>query len=117
MRIMLDTYLGIYCQVKTKLSIVSMDNSENYLPELDIQAGFSKFVGFCNRVGYISRYSIFNFSIEYICKMKDTIAGNPMDSTPESEYKFIREAVSKKLDRHILNPSNKVWRDSIQIKP
>ena len=30
-------------------------HSENCLPELEIQYGFSKFPGFCNRVGSISR--------------------------------------------------------------
>ena len=44
------------------------------------------------------------------------MTGKPMDFTPEVEYEVIREAVSHKLDRHIINPSNKVWRDSTQTK-
>ena len=36
--------------------------------------------------------------------------------TPENEYKVIREEVSHKLDRPLVNLSNKVWRDSTQTK-
>ena len=39
-----------------------------------------------------------------------------MDLTPYAEDEFIREAVSHKLDRTIVNPSNKCWRDSTQPK-
>ena len=35
---------------------------------------------------------------------------------PEAEYEVIREAVSHKLDRSLVKPSNKVWRDSTQTK-
>ena len=36
--------------------------------------------------------------------------------TPEVEYEVISDEVSQKLDRTIVNPRNKVWRDSTQIK-
>ena len=39
-----------------------------------------------------------------------------MDFTPEVEDKVIRDEVSNKLDRPIVNPSNKFWRDSTQTK-
>ena len=39
-----------------------------------------------------------------------------MDFNPEDEDEFIREAVSHKLDRFLVKPSNKVWRYSTQTK-
>ena len=39
-----------------------------------------------------------------------------MDFTPEDEDEVIREAVSQKLDRPLVNPSNNFWRDSPQTK-
>ena len=36
--------------------------------------------------------------------------------TPEVEDKEIREEISHKLYRTLVNPSNKVWRDSTQTK-
>ena len=42
--------------------------------------------------------------------------GKPMDFTPGVEDEVIREAVSHKLYRNLINPSNKVWRDSTQTK-
>ena len=39
-----------------------------------------------------------------------------MDFTPEAYYEFIMEAVSRKLYRPLVDPSNKVWRDSTQSK-
>ena len=39
-----------------------------------------------------------------------------MDFTPGFEDDVIREAVSHKLDRALVNPSNKVWGDSTQTK-
>ena len=39
-----------------------------------------------------------------------------MDFTPEVEDKVIRDEFSKKLDRPIVNTSNKVWRYSKQTK-
>ena len=36
--------------------------------------------------------------------------------TLEEDYEVIREAVLHKLDRPLVNPSNKVWRDSTQTK-
>ena len=81
-----------------------------------IQSGFNNFSGFCNRVGYNSRYSTFNFYFAYICTIEEPRTGNKMDLTPEVEYGFIRDAVSHILERYIVNPSNKVWRDSTKIK-
>ena len=34
----------------------------------------------------------------------------------EAEDKVIRDSVSQKLDRPLVKPSNKVWRDSTQNK-
>ena len=39
-----------------------------------------------------------------------------MDFTQEVEDEVISEAVSHKLDRNLINPSNEVWRDSTQTK-
>ena len=39
-----------------------------------------------------------------------------MDFTPEVEYEVIGEAVSHKLDRPLVNPSNNFWGDSTQNK-
>ena len=39
-----------------------------------------------------------------------------MDFTPESEDEVIRESISYKLYIIIVNPPNKVWRDSTQNK-
>ena len=39
-----------------------------------------------------------------------------IDFNPETEDEFIREAVSQKLNRHKVNPSNKFLRDSTQTK-
>ena len=77
-----------------------------------MQAGFSKFSGLFNRVGSISRVSTFNF----VCTKEEPITDKPMDFTPEDEDKVIREVVSYKLDRHIVNPSKNVWRESTQTK-
>ena len=44
------------------------------------------------------------------------MTGKTMDFTLDVEYEVIREAVSHKLDRHLINPSNKVFRDSTQTK-
>ena len=39
-----------------------------------------------------------------------------MDFTTEPNNEVIREAISHKLDRPLLNSSNKVWRDSTKTK-
>ena len=39
-----------------------------------------------------------------------------MDFTPDSEDEVIRGTVSHKLDRYLVNTSNKFWRDSAQNK-
>ena len=39
-----------------------------------------------------------------------------MDFNPEAEYEVIRESVSHKLYTSLINPSNKVWRESTQNK-
>ena len=36
--------------------------------------------------------------------------------TPEAYDEVLREKLSHKLDRPLVNPSNKVWRDSTKIK-
>ena len=36
--------------------------------------------------------------------------------TPEAEDKVIRDTVSHKLDRPLVNTQNKVWRDSNKTK-
>ena len=49
-------------------------------------------------------------------KKEDPITFKPTYFTPESEDEVISESVSHKLDRPIVNPQNKVWRDSAQTK-
>ena len=39
-----------------------------------------------------------------------------MDFTPEVEDEVIRNSVSHRLDRPLVNPSNEVWRDSTQTQ-
>ena len=39
-----------------------------------------------------------------------------MDFNPETEGEVIRDAVSHKLNRHLVNPPNKFCRDSTQTK-
>ena len=56
------------------------------------------------------------FLFASICTREDTRIGTIIDFTPEAEDKFISEAVSQKLDRPLVNPSNKVWRYSTQNK-
>ena len=48
--------------------------------------------------------------------MGDTRTGKPMGFISEVEDEVIREAVSHKLNRHLVNPSNKAWRNSTQNK-
>ena len=55
----------------------------------------------------ISRYCIFKFLFASICKNKYPRTGKPMDFTPEAEGEVIREAASHKLDRLLVNTSNK----------
>ena len=76
---------------------VQKDNSslKNCLPEFDIKAGFSKFAGFCKRVGSISRYFTSNFSFASICTTEDPIADKPMDYTLESKDEVIRKGKSE----------------------
>ena len=59
----------------------------------------------------ILRYPKFNFAFESICKIEEPITVKPTNFTPEVEYEVIREAVSKKLDRPLVNPSKQVWRE------
>ena len=61
-------------------------------------------------MGSISRHSTFNFAFASICKKEEPRTGDPMDFIPEA-YEVIRDTVSYKLDRPLVNPSNKVWRD------
>ena len=88
----------------------------NFLPELEIQARFSKVYKFCKRVGSISRYSTFNFAFASICTKKDPRKHKPMDFIPENKDEVIRESASHKLYRTLANPLIRVWRDSNQTK-
>ena len=54
-----------------------------FLPELDIQNGFSKFYGFFKRVVAVSRYYTFNFAFVSIITREDTRTDKPMGYTPE----------------------------------
>ena len=65
----------------------------NFVPELDIQAEFSKFSGFCKRVGSVSKYSTFNFAFVYICTNEEQKKGKPVYFTPEAEDEVIRESI------------------------
>ena len=67
-------------------------------------------------MGSISRDYTSNIEFSSICTNKEPTTVKKMDFTPESEEEFIREALSHKLDRPLVNPSNKVWRDSNQTK-
>ena len=88
----------------------------NCLLELEIQSGLGIFSGCCKIVGSISRYSTIKFDFESICTKDYTIAEKPMDFTPEVEDEVIWDAVSHKLYRRVVNPSNKVWIESTQTK-
>ena len=90
-------------------------HSENCLLELDIQAGFSKFSEFWNRVGSISRDSTFKFPLSSIWIMEKPRTDKIMDFTPEVEDEVIRDALLHKLDKPLVNPSKKFWRDSTDI--
>ena len=56
----------------------------------------------------ISGYSTFNFAFESICTKEEPITGKPVYLTPEAEDEVIREVVSHKLDRPLVNPSKKI---------
>ena len=90
--------------------------SENCIPELDIQAVFIKFSGFRKRVGSILRYSTFHFVFASIFTKEEKITGKPIGFTTEDEDEVIMEELSQKLDRHLVNLPNKVWRESTQTK-
>ena len=64
----------------------------------------------------ISIYSIFNFTFVSISTSEGPITGKPMDFISEVEDEGIRDAVSQKLDRPLVNPSNELFRDSTQTK-
>ena len=57
----------------------------NFLPVLDVQAGFSKFSGFNNRVVSISIDSTFDFDLVSICTREVPITDKLMGFTPEVE--------------------------------
>ena len=59
--------------------------SEIFLPVLDVQAGFSKFSGFNNRVVSISIDSTFDFDLVSICTREVPITDKLMGFTPEVE--------------------------------
>ena len=56
------------------------------------------------------------FPFASICKKEDTRTVKPMDFTPEYKDEVIREAVSQKSYRPLVNPSKNVWRESNQNK-
>ena len=91
-------------------------NSENCLPEFDIQDGFIKFAGFYKRLGSISIYSTFNFYFVSICPREEMRTFKTVDFAPEAEDEVIRESVSHKLDRPLVIPSKKVLIYSPQTK-
>ena len=65
-------------------------------------------------MGSISINSTFNFA--FICAREETITGKPIDFTPEVKDEVIRDAVSHKLDRPLVNQSDKLCRNSTQTK-
>ena len=67
-------------------------------------------------MGSISIDSLFKFYFASICTRKEQRTVRLMGFTPESEDEFIRETVPHKLDTPLLNPKNKVWRESTQTK-
>ena len=68
-------------------------NSGYCLPELDIQAGFSKFAGFYKRIWSISGDSTFNLAFSSLCTNEDPRIGKPMDFTLEAEDEVIRGSI------------------------
>ena len=85
-------YEGAWLLTKRKYSIFTWyfgkyrktkSHSENFLPELEIQSGFSKFSGFFKRVVSISRYSTFNFAFDSICTKDEPRTVKQMELTPE----------------------------------
>ena len=46
-----------------------------------------------------------------MCTRENTRIDNPMYFTKEAEGEVITESVSQKLDRTLINPSKKVWRN------
>ena len=91
-------------------------HSENCIPELEIQDGFRKFSGFCKGMVSISRYSTFNFAFESICTKEEPITGKPIYFTPEDEDEVMREVVSYKLYRPLVNPSKKFGDNQPKLK-
>ena len=59
-------------------------HSEDCLPELDIQYGFSRFSGVFKRVGSIPIDPKFNFAFASVFTKKYPRTGNTMDFTLES---------------------------------
>ena len=64
----------------------------------------------------ISIDSTFNFDFASIFTKEGPRTSKTINFKPEAEDEVIRESVSHKLDRHLVNPSNKVWRDSPKIR-
>ena len=93
----------------------TISHSENCLPELEIQSDISKFSGFCKRVRSISIYFTFNSYFASIYIREDPIIGNPVDFILESEDEVVREAVSHKLDRPLVNPSKIIGDNQLKL--
>ena len=94
----------------------AIDHSEIFLPGLYIQAEFIKFDEFFPIVVSISGAFTFNFAFTSICIREEPRTGDLMDFTPYDEDEVTREAVSHKLDRPLVNPSNKFSIGSTQTK-
>ena len=112
---------GTWVPIKREYSIFTWNcgryknkiyHSENTIPELEIQYGFSKFGGFCKIVGLISIDYTFNFYFASICTTEDPITGIPMYFTPYAEDEVIGEEGTHKLDIPLVNPLKNVWRNS-----
>ena len=62
-------------------------------------------------IDYIS-----NFAFAYVCTREEPRTGNLTNFTPEDEDEAIGDLVLQKFYRPLVNPSNKVCRDSKQTK-
>ena len=106
---------SIFTQIFGKYT-KTISQSEHCLPELEIQAGFSKFSGFSKTVVSISINSVFNFYFSSVCTREYTRTGKSMDFTPQADDGVIREAVSHKLYRSEVNTSKQFGQTKLQLK-
>ena len=80
-----------------------ISHNENFLAEIEIKSGFSKFYTICNRVGSILKDSMFNFAFTYTRTQEKAIIGNSMYFTPDIESEVIVYAISLMLDIPLVN--------------